>query len=156
MHHPDIFSRPVCDELIARIHRITPETRPQWGKMNAAQMLAHCSKAYDTLYDEDYIRKNPAIKGLKRLLLRLFVMRIVTGPKPYPRNGRTAPSFMVADERDLAQERAKLEAYINKVQRLGTAHFHNKDSSSFGPLIADEWNTLFYKHLDHHLRQFGV
>ncbi len=156
MHHPDIFSRPVCDELIARIHRITPETRPQWGKMNAAQMLAHCSRAYDALYDEAHRRQFPPATGFKRMLLKLFVKPTVAGPKPYPRNGRTAPSFVVADARDFEHEREKLVAYINKVQALGAAHFEGKDSHSFGPMTADEWNTTFHKHLDHHLTQFGV
>ncbi|MBS1941089.1 MAG: DUF1569 domain-containing protein [Bacteroidetes bacterium] len=156
MHHPDIFTRPVCDALIARIGRITPDTRPQWGKMHAAQMLAHCSRAYDALYDETHRRQYPPATGFKRALLALFVKPTVAGPKPYPRNGRTAPSFVVADERDFEHEREKLVAYINKVQALGAAHFEGKDSHSFGPMTAEEWNTTFYKHLDHHLTQFGV
>ena len=124
--------------------------------MNAAQMLAHCSRAYDALYDEAHRRQFPPATGLKRMLLKLFVKPTVAGPKPYPRNGRTAPSFVVADERDLGRERTRLVGYINQVQALGAAHFEVKDSHSFGPLSADEWNTTFYKHLDHHLIQFGV
>ncbi|MBP8822922.1 MAG: hypothetical protein KBH07_04715 [Flavobacteriales bacterium] len=156
MQHPDIFTRPVCDQLIARIHRITPGTRPQWGTMNAAQMLAHCSKAYDALYDADHQRRWPPAKGLKRFMLKLLVKGTVCGPKPYPRNGRTAPSFVVADHRELEHECTKLVNYLNKVQSAGAASFQGKASASFGPLNVNEWNTLFYKHLHHHLTQFGV
>ena len=152
----DIFDRTVCDELIARIRRITPETRPAWGKMNAAQMLAHCSKPYDTLYDADYQKNNPPATGLMSVILRWVAKPLVTGPKPYKPNTRTAPSYVVADARDLQRERDKLVGYIDRVQALGRAHFEGKPSHSFGPLTAPEWNVLFYKHLDHHLRQFGV
>jgi len=153
---PDIFSRPVVDDLIVRIARINSDTRPHWGKMNAAQMLAHASKPYDTLYDAEYQRRYPPHTGLMRLLLELLVKPLVVGPKPYKPNTRTAPSYVVKDERDLEQEREKLTGYLERVLAEGRKGFEGKLSYSFGPLTADEWNALFYKHLDHHLRQFGV
>lgn len=153
---PDVFSRPVVDTLIARIDRITPSSTPQWGKMNAAQMLAHASKPYDTLYDAAYKAKYPPHSGAMRFLLKFLVKPLVTGPKPYKPNTRTAPSYVVADERDLHRERTKLVGYLNQVQAEGRKEFEGRLSYSFGPLTADEWNALFYKHLDHHLRQFGV
>ncbi len=153
---PDIFSRPVVDELIARIHRITPDTRPQWGRMNAAQMLAHCSKPYDTLFDSSHQAKYPPHTGVMRFLLKLLVKPLVVGPKPYKPGTRTAPSYVVVDERDLQHERDKLIGYLNRVQGPGRAAFEGRSSHSFGPLTAGEWNALFYKHLDHHLRQFGA
>ena len=152
----NIFDRAVSEELIERIERITPATPPQWGKMNAAQMLAHCSKPYDTLYDAEYQKRYEPHTGFMRFLLNLLVKPLVVGPKPYKPNTNTAPSYMVKDERELATERAKLIGYLNKVQALGRSEFEGKLSYSFGPLTADQWNTLFYKHLDHHLRQFGV
>ena len=153
---PDIFSRPVVDGLITRIDRITPESRQLWGKMNAAQMLAHCSKPYDTLYDAAYQAKYPPHTGVMRFLLKLLVKPTVVGPKPYKRDTRTAPSYVVTEERDLRTERNKLVGYLNTVQTAGRSTYEGKMSYSFGPLTADEWNVLFYKHLDHHLRQFGV
>lgn len=156
MDHPNIFDRAVSDELIARVQRIEPDSVPKWGVMNAAQMMAHCSKIYDTLFDAEYRRRYPPHTGVMRFLLRTFVKPMVVGPKPYKTNTRTAPSYVVADARDLGLERSKLVEYINKVQGLGAAHFEGKLSYSFGPLTAAEWSVLFYKHLDHHLRQFGV
>lgn len=153
---PDIFSRDVVDALKARIQSLTPETRPQWGKMNAAQMLAHASKPYDTLYDAEYQRRYPPHTGLMRVLLNWLVKPLVVGPKPYKPNTRTAPSYVVADERDLVREREKLIGYLYRVQAERRAGFEGRLSYSFGPLTADEWNALFYKHLDHHLRQFGA
>ena len=45
---------------------------------------------------------------------------------------------------------------MKKTQELGRSHFDGKESLSFGPINAQEWNNLFYKHLNHHLSQFGV
>ncbi|MGS0524621.1 hypothetical protein ACU8V7_04870 [Zobellia nedashkovskayae] len=78
------------------------------------------------------------------------------GPKPYKRNIRTAPEFLITDERDFELEKQKLVAHLQKTQQLGAAHFQNKESHAFGPLTSQEWNVLFYKHLDHHLQQFNV
>ncbi|MEZ4789788.1 MAG: hypothetical protein R2811_07195 [Flavobacteriales bacterium] len=153
---PDIFSRSEVDKLKARIQRLVPDTRPQWGRMNAAQMLAHASKPYDTLYDAEYQRRYPPHTGLMRLLLKWLVKPLVVGPRQYKPNTRTAPSYVVADERDLVREREKLFGYLDRVQAEGRSGFEGRLSYSFGPLTADEWNVLFYKHLDHHLRQFGV
>ena len=46
--------------------------------------------------------------------------------------------------------------YINKTVELGGPFLNQKESLSFGALSVSEWNNLFYKHLDHHLNQFGV
>ena len=44
----------------------------------------------------------------------------------------------------------------NKTQQLGETSIDGKESHSFGVLTAQEWSTMFIKHLDHHLSQFGV
>jgi hypothetical protein len=152
----NIFDRAVCDAHIARINKLTKETRPQWGRMNAAQMLAHVSKAYEMVCDQSYAARHKRPNGFVRSLLKLFLKPIVVGPKPYAKNSRTAPEFIVADGRVLEIERKRLIGYIDQVQTWGTKHFDGKDNHSFGVMTAQEWNNLFAKHLDHHLRQFGV
>ena len=136
----------------ARINALRPDTPAQWGKMNVAQMLAHCNVAYEI----EYTDKHPAPGALQRLLIRLFAKNQVVGPKPYPRNGRTAPMFVIADERDFAHERQRLLDYLDKTHDLGAAHYDGKVNQGFGKLSLAEYNTLFSKHLDHHLTQFGV
>lgn len=156
MSYPNIFDRAVSDELIARMDRIAADTQALWGTMDAAQMMAHCSKIYDTLYDAEYQRRNPPPNSIVRFLMKSLVKPMVVGTKPYKPSSRTAPSYVVVDEREYSTERDKLVGYINKVQTLGASHFEGKMSYSFGPLTAAEWNVLFYKHLDHHLRQFAA
>jgi len=148
----NLFNKQDYEETLQRIEKLTPETQAQWGKMSVDQMLAHCNVAYDMAYTEKY----PKATGFKRFMLKLFVKNAVVGPKPYPKNGRTAPEFIIADERDFAVEKSKLVDYLMKTQELGASHFENKASNSFGPMTSKEWNVSFAKHLDHHLKQFGV
>jgi len=121
------------DEFIARINKIQADTKPQWGKMNAGQLFAH-----------------------KKWLLTKFVKNAVVSDKPYAKNGRTAPEFLIKEDKNFDQEKQRLVAYINKTQQLGEKHFDGKESTSFGKLTVSEWNNLFSKHLEHHLNQFGV
>ncbi len=148
----NVFDSGDVQEILDRINQLTPKTQPQWGKMTVGQMLAHCSVPYDMALTDKYPRPN----FLFRFMAKLFAKSIVVGPKPYPKNSRTAPEFIITDPRVFADEKERLIENIKKVQELGGDHFDQKASLSFGPLSTAEWNTLFYKHLDHHLRQFGV
>lgn len=148
----DIFDQQVAREVVERIRSLAPDSQPQWGRMSVAQMLAHCCVPYEMVYEDKHRR--PGKVG--RLLLRTFVKRGVVNEKPYRRNLPTAPAFRISDERDFVRERDRLAAYVERTAELGASHFDGRESLSFGPLTRTEWNNLFYKHLDHHLTQFGV
>ncbi len=152
MDNPNIFTKEITNQVIERINKLSSSTNPQWGKMNAAQMFAHCCVAYETVYTE----KHPKPNAFVGFIIKTFVKNAVVSNKPYPKNGRTAPIFIIADERDFNKEKATLVNYINKTQELGEAHFDGKENLSFGNLNKNEWNNLFYKHINHHLTQFGV
>jgi hypothetical protein len=148
----DIFSKEVAQEYIERISKLTPTTQAKWGKMNVAQMLAHCNVTYEFIYEN----KHKAPSGFGKLMLKLFVKPIVVNEKPYKQSSRTAPEFIISDERIFENEKNRLIGYINKTQALGRKEFEGKESLSFGKLNAQEWNNMFAKHLNHHLSQFGV
>lgn len=65
----NLFDPAVSQKQIRRIQTLRPDTRPQWGKMNVGQMLAHCSVAYEMVYEDIHPRPNP----LLRFLLKTFV-----------------------------------------------------------------------------------
>ena len=152
MSYPDLFTTSALDSAIARITALNPDSQPRWGRMSVSQMLAHVNVAYEMVYTPRHARPNPVL----RMLLRLFVKRGVVGPAPYRQNTPTAPAFRISDPRDFAAERDRLVGYLRQVADEGRARFEGRESLSFGPLRAEEWNVLFAKHLDHHLRQFGV
>jgi len=148
----NIFQPTVASETIERINNLSPATIPLWGKMNVAQMLAHCNVSYELVYEDIHPKPGPVMK----FILKKLVKNKVVNEKPYPKNNQTAPAFIIKDEREFEKEKLRLIAYINQTQQLGESHFDGKESHSFGILTKTEWNNMFYKHLDHHLNQFGV
>jgi hypothetical protein len=147
-----VFNHDDVAELINRIDKLTPTTSRLWGKMTVAQMLAHCNVTYEMAYDNIHPKPNP----LMRFVLKLFVKDAVVNETPYKKNLRTAPVFLIKGDKDFNSEKSRLINYIKKTLELGESHFDNKESNSFGKLTITEWNNMFYKHLDHHLSQFGV
>ncbi|MBL7900183.1 MAG: DUF1569 domain-containing protein [Crocinitomicaceae bacterium] len=149
---PSIFKKEVTDQLISRINKLTPESQPQWGKMNVAQMFAHCCVSYEMAFES----KHPKPGGFVRFMLKLFVKNSVVSEKPYSKSLRTAPAFLITDARVFETEKKRLIDYLNMTFEKGEKYFDGKESLSFGVLSLTEWNNLFYKHMDHHLKQFGV
>tara|TARA_R110002049_G_scaffold40547_5_gene123310 strand:+ start:119 stop:571 length:453 start_codon:yes stop_codon:yes gene_type:complete len=148
----NIFKKETVDKAIGRINKLNSKSTGLWGKMTVDQMLAHCNVSYEMVYTD----KHPKPNGLMKLMLKLFVKQTVVNEKPYKKNSRTAPAFLIANERDYEIEKKRLIDHLTKTQELGEDYFDNKESHSFGPLTKAEWNNLFYKHLNHHLEQFGV
>ncbi|UIR57298.1 DUF1569 domain-containing protein [Sphingobacterium sp. SRCM116780] len=149
----NIFETEVANEIVDRINKLKPTDKQHWGKMSVDQMLTHCNIAYKYTFEPAQFKKPGT---LKKFFLKKFVKKLVVGEKPYPRNGRTAPDFIIVGDQDFEKEKAELIENVIKAQNLGTTYFEGKENHSFGSMTAQEWNNLFYKHLDHHLTQFGV
>ena len=148
----NIFDHTITEEIINRINQLKPDSQPLWGKMNVAQMLAHCNVTYETVYEDKHKKPNPLMK----FILKTFVKKVVVGETTYKPNNPTAPHYIISDSRDFELKKKRLIDHLIKTQQLGEKYFDNKESHSFGRLSASEWNNMFYKHLDHHLNQFGV
>jgi len=148
----NIFEPAVAEKVINRIDKLTPETRPEWGKMDVSQMMAHCNVAYEMAFEN----KHPKPNAIMRWFIQLMAKSTVCGDKPYKKGQQTAPAFLINDKRDFETEKKRLIGYIKKSEQLGSDYFEGKESLSFGKLSSAEWNTMFHKHLNHHLTQFGV
>lgn len=148
----NLFNKEVCEKEIGRINQLARTTQPEWGVMNVGQMLAHLNVAYEMVYED----KHPKPNFVMKFILKKFVKKVVVSETPYKRNSKTAPAFIIKENKNFDAEKRRLINYIYKTQELGETHFHNKESLSFGPLTTTEWNNMFAKHLHHHLTQFGV
>lgn len=148
----NVFDPAVTTELIHRIEELSPESPALWGKMSVDQMLAHCNVAYEMAFTDTHPKANP----LMRFLLKTFVKAGAVNEVPYKKNLPTAPAFRIKNEKNFGEEKARLITFLEQTLATGKAAFEVKESPSFGPMTAKEWNNLLYKHLDHHLSQFGV
>lgn len=147
----NIFQQEVTTGLLKRIEALRPDTKALWGKMNVSQMMTHCSMALE-------------VASGKKKVKRVFIGRIL-GPfikpnyfsdKPFGKSSPTAPEFVVNDARDFEKEKARLILEVKQFSSEGEAKCTTEPHAFFGPLTPQQWGISMYKHLDHHLRQFGV
>ncbi|MGZ3755128.1 MAG: DUF1569 domain-containing protein [Mucilaginibacter sp.] len=145
-----VFDPTVNAELIARINQLTPTSNPLWGKMSVGQMLAHCQVLLQVTFGELQLKR-----GLMGFLFGKMAKRQILTGEQVKRNMPTFSLARMTDEKDFKAEKQKL---IEMVQRFtaGPGVLSPKPHPFFGPLTTDEWDQLQYKHLDHHLKQFGV
>jgi hypothetical protein len=120
--------------------------------MSPAQMLAHCSKGLEMAAGE--IRPPRVLIG--RIIGGVIRRAALRDDKPMMRNSPTSKELVVENDGDFAAEHARLGSLIDRIAAAGPAGCTSHPHAFFGPLSADEWGILMYKHLDHHLRQFGA
>jgi len=148
----NLFEAATVEELKERVTRLTPESERQWGKMNPAQAVAHCSRAMEWAVGDTL----PPRMFVGRIMGRIVKPMALKDDEPMRRNSPTAKTLVVAGERDLEIERERLRRLIDRFAAGGPKGCTTHPHSFFGKLTPDEWAILQYKHLDHHLRQFGV
>jgi hypothetical protein len=146
-----LFDTSDRETLLHRIEILQPASERQWGKMNPAQALCHCATALEMATGDRPVKQKFIGK-----VLAPFVRSSVLGEKPFGKNGPTDPSLVIKDDRDFAAERTRLLTLIDRLVQRGTAAAGAQTHVFFGKLSGDEWGCLMYKHIDHHLRQFGV
>ena len=135
--------------LVERVRRVTPDATPQWGRMDPETMLCHVADALDAGLGRLHVPPGgPAM--LRHFPMKQLAIYVI----PMPR-GAKAPQELFATARgDFEQSRqrviAAMEESAGKPAGMGPAHF------LFGPLSYEQWNVLHWKHIDHHLRQFGA
>lgn len=146
-----IYEPETLEEIKERINKLEPNSQRQWGKMEVAQMLAHCSAALEVAVGQ----KSPQRMFIGRIV-GPFVKSVFTNEKPLRKNTPTDKSFLVIDQRNFAKEKARLLDLVTQFSTGGEAKCTTRPHSFFGKLTPGEWGIGTYKHLDHHLRQFGV
>jgi len=148
----NLFQAERVDEIKGRLRHLRADNTRQWGTMNPAQMLAHCSAGLQMAAGE--IRPRRALIG--RIIGPAIKRVAVRDEEPMRRNSPTAKELLIAGERDFEAERKRLSGLIDRFAAAGPTGCTDHPHAFFGPLTPDEWSILMYKHLDHHLRQFGV
>ena len=146
-----LFEKDTYNEIIQRLDKLNPQSQRQWGKMEVAQMMAHCKEAFKVpLSDTKY----PRI--LMGLLLGWMMKSKLYNESPWGKNLPTAPNFLIKDQRNFDTEKRELTALITKFHTLGPGNVGKFPHPFFGKLSQEQWGKSMYKHLDHHLMQFGV
>jgi Protein of unknown function (DUF1569) len=147
----NLFYKDTYTEIINRINNLTPNSQRQWGKMSPAQMLAHCKEAFKVPLSD--IKMPRMFIGL---LIGWAFKKKLYNDEPWKQNLPTAPNFIIKDERDFEKEKQELLAMINRFHSAGPGNVGKYPHPMFGTFTPEQWGQSMYKHLDHHLKQFGV
>jgi len=134
--------------LIQRLQRVRPDAEPAWGTLNAPRMLCHLADQMRVALGD--LSAKPVHTFTSRTLLKFLVIN--TGLQPPRGKVQPAPEMLTSQP---GTWEADLSACVDLVERVGTGSAHAVHPA-FGPLSSEQWGRLCWKHLNHHLVQFGV
>lgn len=148
------FDHHFAEHLLERAARIAPDAQPQWGTMSRNRMFGH-------LYDIfEYCMGNMGEAPDKSTFKTRVIFRplILSGIVKIPKNVKVPPGKgdgpkMFERETELDELRAKMEEYLAKCQ---AGELDPPRHPFFGDLGVDGWAKFHVRHMDHHMRQFGV
>ncbi len=146
------FDRKDTEEMLARVDRLDASAKAEWGLMRPNQMLAHCSLGFDMATG-----KINAPRHIIGRIIGRFLRKHASNDVPLQQNTPTLPELRQNPEEagpEFSLIRQELKNKIMSFHQGGNDIVTRHPHPFFGKLRPDEWATLQYKHLDHHLRQF--
>jgi hypothetical protein len=148
---PSIFNSKHNIELIERLSKLKPGAQPQWGVMNAEQMMAHCLSPIEVAFGNMTLKSNIFM----RIIGKLYKNKILQSPR-FKKNSPTVPEFVKKGNYDFETTKGALIKAIESFSRNGHSVIKNTKHPFFGNMTYEEWDQLQWKHLDHHFRQFDL
>jgi hypothetical protein len=144
-----IFDAASNATMITRINKLTPESQALWGKMSVTQMCKHTNEALIVAFGENEIKVNFIMKFLGKMLKNKVFN------SEFKKNSPTAKEFIFTNKYDFEASRNEL---IKNFSRFAEGHPSIKvvNHPFWGKMTYEDWDKLMWKHVDHHLRQFGV
>ena len=148
MEIKNMFDPLVKQEIITRINKLTPQTQRLWGKMNVGQMLAHVQFPISCAYGTHQVKGSFILK-----LLGPFFKSVLYNEKPYKQGLPTDPTYIVVDAKEFETEKKDL---LEKLNKFSPENIVLLNHPVWGKMTKEQWSKATWKHLDHHLKQFGV
>ena len=135
--------------LDARIGGLAWDRRAEWGKFTAPKMVCH-------LADSLRMAMGDLTVAPKRLPIRYAPLKqLIVYVAPFPKGAPTAPELLAREPRDWATDVADVQALLVRAG-ASTRTDGWPDHPAFGRLSRRAWGVLIYRHMDHHLKQFGA
>ncbi|MEO6346851.1 MAG: DUF1569 domain-containing protein [Aquaticitalea sp.] len=146
-----LFDSDTHREVLRRIHQLDAQKQAKWGTMDVVKMLRHSQRPLEVANGTLVLKKpNPVMK----LLFKVFKSTMYNDT-PWKKSMPTAKEFLVSDTDDFVTEKQRLIDQLNTFVKKST-NLHWPEHPAFGKFKTDQWGKMQYKHIDHHLRQFGV
>lgn len=148
-----LFNATDNQEIIKRINALSPDSKAKWGKLTVEKMLAHARFPLMAAYGNAQMSK----RGLIAILFgKIAKKQLITENQPFKKNLPTDKYFIIPNPEAFEKEKAALIENVKLFVEKGPNAITKEPHSFFGNLTPQEWDKLQWKHLDHHLAQFGV
>lgn len=135
--------------LVERLRRVTPEAKAQWGHLDAPRMMCHLGDSLDSSLGTLAVPPGRGPAMLRHFPMKQLALYLI----PMPKGAKAAEELLTTAPRDFEADRQGVLERMEQMAAMppgkGPAHF------LFGAMTCDQWNALNWKHIDHHLRQFG-
>ncbi len=144
-----LFDTEAHKEILDRIENLNENTSSNWGKMSVDQMAWHCQGPFNIMLENNDYGMKPS------WLAKVIFKKSLYNDKPWRKGLPTAKFLKTNETKNFNDEKARLVDLINETY----SHRDKKEWNphpAFGYFTNDQWGQMQYKHLDHHLNQFGV
>lgn len=148
----DIFDTQTILELQERVERIDSQSKAQWGKMDIYQMLKHCTENEKMLLREKSFRR----LFMGRLFGKMALNSNLKDDAPLGKNSPTHPDIKISGTGNVEEEKQLWIELLRKYADQKPMHYTRFIHPFFGQMDHSQVGRYAYKHIDHHLRQFGV
>ncbi len=146
-----LFDSNTHQEVLHRIEQLDEQKQPNWGKMTVVEMLRHSQRPMEVANGKLSLEKPNAVM---KLIFKLFKSTMYND-EPWKQNLPTVKEFLVRETENFQTEKEGLIANLYEFEKKST-NLHWPEHPAFGKFSTDQWGKMQYKHIDHHLRQFGV
>jgi hypothetical protein len=146
-----IFDKASNEAMISRINTLSPESKPLWGKMSVDQMFKHCSALIEPAFG-----KSPIKMGFLEETYGSFQCGLALSDSGYGKNSHTAKDFVFSDKYDFETSKKELIEKFIRFANEGAECITTSKHPYWGITKIEDWDCMMTKHLDHHLKQFGV
>ncbi|MBL7775074.1 MAG: DUF1569 domain-containing protein [Saprospiraceae bacterium] len=141
------------EALIHRLQGLRPDSQRRWGQLDARQLLPHLTDPLLVALGDRTAQPMPSV--LSKRPLSTFMVWLAPWPKGAPTAAEFIPGKKGTPPLDFDRDRQALLLAIHRfAQQSENQSFH--PSPVFGRLSNRAWGRLMWRHINHHLRQFGL
>ncbi len=148
----NIFNTTTINEFKSRIQKLNINSKAKWGKMNVYQMLKHCTENEFLMLEEQYYSR----RFIGKIFGKIVLKSIVKDDEKLKHNTPTHPKLIIKGNGDLEHQKKLWMVALDKYPLKNSNNYKHFIHPFFGKMTKEEVGIFAYKHIDHHLRQFGV
>ena len=144
-----IWQKESRGELNNRLAALAWDRRAAWGKFTTPKMVCHLADSLKMAMGD--LKVSPKHLPIRYPPLKQLIIYVA----PFPKSVPTAPELLARDPREWSSDIADVQALLARAASARTTDSW-PEHPAFGKLSKRAWGVLIFRHMDHHLKQFGA